>query len=169
MDRRVRSVITLAVLAVVLSFAGLWGWNAISEPFPKDPGPKVCVDREYAKGDVITPRDVVVSVWNSGDRVGLASLTMNLLTQAGFREGDEGNTPGKARVDRVEIWTDEPGNPAVKLVASQLGDVDVVEKSTRAAGVLVVVGDDFEDLTPGRKSVRATRDTTVCGPRRAAG
>lgn len=169
MDRRVRSVITLALLALVLVLAGLWGWNAISEPFPKDHGPPVCVEREVAKGDRVTPRDVTVSVQNASSRVGLAGLTMDLLTEAGFRQGEEGNTPGKRRVARVEIWTDDPRNPAVRLVASHLGDVDVVKRPTRVKGVLVVVGDRFDDLVRGKKSIRATEGTTICGPRRRAG
>ncbi len=168
MDSRVRSLVTLVVLGLVLVLAGVWGWSAIREPFPKESTPPVCVDREYAKGDVVKPRAVTVSVWNGGTRVGLAGLTMDLLTEAGFHEGSEGNTPGKRRVQQVEIWTQEPGSPAVRLVASQFREVDVVEREATAPGVLVVVGDGFDDLVPGKKSVTAKTDASVCGPPRLA-
>ncbi len=168
MDSRVRSLVTLGALGLVLVVAGLWGWSAISEPFPEDSRPPVCVDREFAKGDQVKRRDVTVSVWNGGKRVGLAGLTMDLLVESGFHEGSEGNTPGKRRVERVEIWTEDPDNPAVRLVASHLGKVDVVERPEPAPGVLVVVGDGFDDLRPGRESVTARDDATVCGPPRLA-
>ena len=32
------------------------------------------------------------------------------------------------------------------------------------AGIQVVVGDDFEDLVAGEKSVKASDDVSVCGP-----
>jgi hypothetical protein len=168
MDSRVRSLATLAALAGVLVIAGVWGWTAISEPFPQRSGRPVCVDREFAKGDPITRRDVTVSVLNAGTRVGLAGLTMDLLVDAGFHEGSEGNTPGKRRVDRVEIWTEEPNNPAVRLVASHLGDVQVMRRPADKPGVLVVVGDGFDDLTGGRKSITAQGAVSVCGPPRRA-
>jgi len=166
MDRRVRSVATLVVLGVVLLLAALWGWSAISEPFPKEAKSPVCVKRDFAKGDPITRRDVTVSVLNAGTRVGLAGLTMDLLVEAGFREGSEGNTPGKRRIDQVEIWTETPGSPAVRLVASHFGKVDVVRRPSPGPGVLVVVGDGFDDLVPGRKSIIAQGEVSVCGPPR---
>ena len=163
-----RSLVTLAVLGVVLVLAAVWGWRAISEPFPQEAKPAVCVDREFAKGDRITRRDVTVSVLNAGTRVGLAGLTMDLLVEAGFREGSEGNTPGKRRVDRVEIWTEEPASPAVRLVASHFGGAKVVRRAADAPGVLVVVGDGFDDLVRGQKSVTAKGEVSVCGPPRRA-
>jgi len=169
MARRLRTLLTLGALALVLVVAGLWGWSAISEPFPKEEEPPVCVDRDFAKGDPITRRNVTVSVWNASSRVGLAGLTMDLLTDAGFHEGSEGNTPGKRRVDRVEIWTETPRSPAVKLVASHLGRVEVVRRTADAPGVLVVVGDGFEDVSPGRKQVVARAAVSVCGPPRRGG
>ena len=168
MDSRLRSLVTLVVLGLGLALAGVWGWSAISEPFPKESRPPVCVDRDFAKGDVVKPRDVTVSVWNGGTRVGLAGLTMDLLVEAKFHEGSEGNTPGKRKVAEVEIWTEEPRSPAVQLVASQFARAKVVERKAHAPGVLVVVGDGFDDLVPGAKSVTARADTTVCGPPRSA-
>ena len=168
MDSRVRSVATLVALGAVLLLAALWGWSAISEPFPQEAKAPVCVDREFAKGDQVTRRDVTVSVQNAGTRVGLAGLTMDLLVEAGFHEGREGNTPGRRRVDRVEIWTEEPGSPAVKLVASHFGGADVVRRPASEPGVLVVVGDGFDDLVAGRKAITAQGEVTVCGPPRRA-
>jgi len=169
MDSRLRSLVTLAVLGGVLALAAMWGWSAISQPFPQRERPPVCVEREVARGDTLEAGDVTVSVWNAGTRVGLAGLTMDLLSEAGFHEGSEGNTPGRRRIERVEIWTEQPRSPAVRLVASHLGKVDIVRRQADAPGVLVVVGDGFDDLRPGRKQVKAQRPTTVCGPPQRAG
>ena len=93
---------------------------------------------------------------------------MDLLAEAGFHEGSEGNTPGKRRIDQVEIWTEDPGSPAVKLVASHFADPEVVRRPSPEPGVLVVVGDGFDDLVAGRKSITARADVSVCGPPRRA-
>ena len=169
MDARVRSIVTLGVLGLVLALAGVWGWSALRQPFPDRSAPAVCVDRDVARGDKVTRRDVTVSVYNAGERVGLAGLTMDLLVDAGFAQGSEGNAPGRKPVERVEIWSDEPGNPAVRLVSSHFGDdVDVVRRTADAPGVLVVVGDGFDDLVEGNQSIRAGRVTTICTPPRRA-
>ena len=165
MDARLRSFATLAVLGLVLVLAAVWGWSAATQPFPERAGPPVCVDREFERGEKVSRGDVTVSVHNAGTRVGLAGLTMNLLVDAGFAEGSEGNARGGRKVARAQIWTDEPRNPGVRLVASHLGkQVKVVKREHDAPGVLVVVGDRFEDLAKGRRTVTARAPATVCGP-----
>ncbi|QBR92664.1 LytR C-terminal domain-containing protein [Nocardioides euryhalodurans] len=168
MEARARSIATLGVLSLLLVIGGVWGWSALTEPLPEEASTAVCEDREFGRGDRITRRDVTVSVYNAGTRVGLAGLTMNLLTDAGFAAGSEGNAPDRASVARVQIWTEEPKNPAVDLVASHFGqDVRVVRRSSPGAGIAVVVGDDFESLTAGQRAVVARQATSVCGPPRA--
>ena len=51
MDSRVRSLATLVVLGAVLLVAALWGWSAISEPFPEEAEGAGLRRREFAKGD----------------------------------------------------------------------------------------------------------------------
>ena len=98
--------------------------------------------------------------------MGLAGLTMDLLVEAGFHEGAEGNTPGRHRVDGRDLDRG-PGSPAVELVASQFGEaVDVVRRRTPTPGVLVVVGDGFEDLVAGRAGRSRRERRAVCGPPR---
>lgn len=166
MGSRLRSLGTLLVLGVLLVVAAVWGWSALTEPFPERADPPLCVDHAFDKGDRIARRDVTVSVWNAGTRNGLAGLTMELLVDAGFAEGQEGNAPKRAGVERVEVWTPLPRNhPAVELVASHLGpDPRVVRRDAEAAGVLVVVGDGFEKLSKGKRLVRARSSVEVCGP-----
>lgn len=164
MEARLRTLITLAVLAVLLLVAAVWGWSAMTEPFPGRAKPRICVERTIAKGDKVSRGDVTVSVYNAGTRNGLAGLTMELLVDVGFGEGREGNAPKRADVERVQIWTDDPRNPAVKLVAAHLGDVQVVRRDEGVPGVMVVVGDAFEKLSKGRGKLVATREAEVCSP-----
>lgn len=165
MGPRLRSLLTLLVLGLLLLVAAVWGWAALTEPLPEKAEPPVCVERSFEAGDRVSRGDVTVSVWNASDRNGLAGLTMELLTDAGFAPGDEGDAPKDARVGRAQIWTELPRrHPAVRLVAGQLGDVRVVRRETDAAGVLVVVGSGFQELTRGPRAVKVSRAVEVCGP-----
>lgn len=169
MDARLKSLVTLLGLGGLLLVAALWGWSAVSEPFPEREGPAVCVDRAFAQGDTIRRRDVTVSVLNAGTRNGLAGLTLDLFVDAGFGDGQSGNVPDDSpRVRNVEVWTDEPQSPAVQLVVAQLGDdVRVVRREPTTAGVQVVVGDRFRSLSKGPRKIKADRETEVCGPPRS--
>jgi hypothetical protein len=89
---------------------------------------------------------------------------MSLFEDAGFGDGDSGNAPEGTDVPYAQIWTTDPTNPAVRLVASRIDGVKVVEQASTAAGVTVVVGDEFQQLVEGRKRVKVRFDSVVCGP-----
>ena len=164
MDARLKSLLTLSVLGVLLVVGAAWGLSALTKPFPGRADPQVCVDVPFAEGERITRSDVTVSVLNAGTRNGLAGSTMGLFVDAGFGEGEEGNSEEGPPVETVEIWTEDPRHPAVRLVARQLGDaVTVVRREPTTAGVQVVVGDGFEDLVKGPRTVVARTDVEVCG------
>lgn len=158
-----RSAITISALGLLLVLAALWGWSAATDPLPAKVDTPVCVQRSVAAGTKVFPQDVTVSVFNAGTREGLAGRTMQLLTDDGFAEGTKGNA--SARIDTAQIWTLDPESPAVQLVASRLGPgVDIERREPPGVGVAVVVGDDFEDLVEGKRSVVATTDATICSP-----
>jgi len=165
MRQGTRSAITIGVLGTILAIGAAWGWNAATEPFPGKAEVPTCVDRQVERGQKVYPDQVVVSVFNAGDREGLAGRTMGLLVDAGFREGDSGNAPPRADVAVAEIWTEEPRSPAVALVASRLGPATkIVRRDATGAGVVVVVGDGFQKLVKGRQLVVARRDAEICSP-----
>lgn len=163
MPEGARSAITISALGLLLVVAALWGWSAATDPLPAKVDTPICVDRTIEAGTKVFAQDVTVSVFNAGTREGLAGRTMQLLTDDGFAEGNSGNV--SARVGVVQIWTLDPQNPAVQLVASRLGpDVEIERRSAPGVGVAVVVGDDFEDLVDGQRSVVAQDDATICSP-----
>lgn len=163
---RLRSALTLVVLVGVLLFGVSYGFSAVTEPFPERDATPVCTEAAVAKGEKIFPDQVTVSVLNAGERSGLASRTMSQLVGVGYGRGDLANAPEGTDVKRVEIWTDEPNNPDVRLVQTYLGTRKalIVRRDTVAVGVNVVVGDRFKDLRKGRKGFKAKEDTSVCMP-----
>ena len=161
----VKSALTLGVLAVLLVLGVGWGVAQVSEPFPGKVDAPICVDTTYSAGERIYPQDVTVSVLNASKREGLAGRTMSELVTEGFAEGQTRNAPDKTPVRRVEIWTRDADSPAVRLVRSRLGRAEVLEKADPgAAGIVVVVGDEFEETVEGRPSIEVDADVVVCGP-----
>ncbi|MGY2700825.1 MULTISPECIES: LytR C-terminal domain-containing protein [unclassified Nocardioides] len=164
MTQGARSAITITALALLLVLAAVWGWSAATEPLPAKVDTPLCSTRSIAKGDKVFPQDVTVSVYNAGTREGLAGRVMQSFIDDGFAEGNSGNTSA-GKVDDVAIWTTEPTNPAVLLVASQLGGrVDIERRDGLGAGVTVVVGDDFTALVKGDRREVAADDAQICSP-----
>ncbi|KQW50687.1 hypothetical protein ASC77_25515 [Nocardioides sp. Root1257] len=164
MSQAMRTTVTLVVLGALLVVGAVWGWHATMEPLPAKVDSPICVDTDVAAGEKVFPQQVVVSVYNASQREGLAGRTMGLLTDEGFVKGQAGNA-AKAKVSTAAIWTTDPESPDVRLVASYLGpDVDIERRDGVGVGVTVVVGDDFKELSAGRRAVRATDDAQICSP-----
>ncbi|GAA2022860.1 MULTISPECIES: LytR C-terminal domain-containing protein [Nocardioides] len=162
-----RSAITLTVLAVLLVAGAAWGLSAVTAPFSDsdEASSSACVETDVARGSTLSSAQVLVSVLNAGDRSGLAGRTLQGLVDAGFARGSGQDAPGDADVARAQIWTDDPTNPAVRLVRTHLGaDTEVVRRDAPVDGVVVVVGDDFDELLPGKQQVKVRGDATVCVP-----
>jgi hypothetical protein len=160
-----RSAITLVVLVVLLVAGAAWGFSKAFAPFPGKVDSPLCVAQKVAAGTRVFPADVTVSVYNAGTRDGLAGRVMQELTDAGFRQGVDGNAQRGAKVASAQIWTRDPKNPAVVLVAGRLGPhAKVVRRAAPGPGVNVFVGDGFKKVVKGKRAVIATQDTTICSP-----
>jgi hypothetical protein len=163
---RIRTLITLAALALLMLLGVTWGWAQMTKPFPGKVDAPICVDTEYKSGDELFVQDVTVSVLNASGREGLAVRTLADLETAGFAGGQTGNAPkGTALSTPAEIWVDDVDSPAAKLLRARLGQVPVVAHPENAeAGVTVVVGETFGELREGPESVVLTDDAVVCSP-----
>ncbi|WP_435747645.1 LytR C-terminal domain-containing protein [Nocardioides sp. SYSU DS0663] len=165
LDDRLRTLLTMGLLLVLVVAGAAWGWSAATKPFPGRVEAPTCLETTITAGTRVFPDQVTVSVLNAGDREGLAGRTLGLFEDEGFGRGQTGNAPEDTEVAGAQVWTETPGSPAARLVASRLGkDVEVVRRDTTTAGVTVVVGDGFRKLVKGRKAVKARNDVTICSP-----
>ena len=161
MTGALRSGLTLAVLAVLVLVAAVWGWAALTEPFPQEQPVAICEDTTVAAGAEVRRDQVVVSVFNGSKRSGLAGATSAQLAERGFVEGDVGDAPQPAAT--TQIWSAEPTNPAVLLVQQQFKKAKVVTGEAIGVGVVVVVGEKFKNLKKKQvESVLAEADATFC-------
>jgi hypothetical protein len=153
--------ITLLMLVV--------GYMWATKPFPSltggGGGSSLCTDTKVAAGQTLHASEVVVSVFNAGQKSGAAGEVMKAFLERGFAPGDTGNA-GTAGVQAVEVWAD-PSNPAAHLVAQQFGAGTPVVggKPVLGDGVVVVVGDNSGAMQPKVDSIVAPAESWVCGPK----
>ena len=161
MSGALKSALTLAVLGLLVVVGALWGWAALTQPFPKDEPVAICEDTNVSAGTEVRRDQVVVSVFNGSGRTGLASSTIAQLAARGFVAGDVGDSPQPTAT--TQIWASDPTNPAVALVKQQFKKAKVVAGDAIGIGVVVVVGEKFKTLRPKQvESVLAESDATFC-------
>ncbi|GAA2132289.1 LytR C-terminal domain-containing protein [Nocardioides bigeumensis] len=165
MVRGIRSTLTLVFLVALLVGAVIWGWGAATKPLPQTQDEPLCEEVAVEAGQRVYPDQVAVSIFNASSRAGLAGRTTELFLDSGFGEGDSGNAPTGTEVAYAQIWASDPKSPAVRLVKSYLGPrATITEGDQLGVGVVVVVGEEFEELVKGKKSVKAAADGFVCSP-----
>ncbi len=164
MRARAKSLVTLAVLGVIVVLAAVWGWRAATEPLPERADPPLCEETPVAAGETVVREQVAVSVFNASDRNGLAGSTLDLLEERGFVGADTGNAPEGTTTPGVQIWSNDPENPAAQLVAQQFRRATIVPGEALGRGVTVVVGDSFKKLGKGVDSVTSPAPATICSP-----
>jgi len=148
--RHLITTVTLVVLLVVLLLMAAVGVKKALQPFPegKKSADTGCTQQEKQVQQVLTRKDVQVSVFNAGSRSGLASSTLDKVEAAGFVAGNAGNAPGTADVRRAVVWTTKQDDYSAKLVALAFGPNTQVEVTTTdlGPGVDVLVGNGFRGL-----------------------
>ena len=169
-----RTPITMVVLLGVLLGAAYYGWNTIVNPDDDnnadksgDPKQTTCKHQTVIKkGQQIQAGQVTVNVYNAGSRSGLASETLNLLVEKGFKRGVADNAP-----DDITTWGNASivlpggaGEPTTRLVHNQfLGIVKYVDGPELGRGVDVIVGDNFRGVkTASQTFVRVNRKVETC-------
>ncbi|MGA8209262.1 MAG: LytR C-terminal domain-containing protein [Nocardioidaceae bacterium] len=173
LGRHVTTAVTLVVLLAILVTGAVVGVQTLFAPLPESSdqaGPdSTCDTTTVAKGQRITTRQVQVSVFNAGNRGGLADRTMAGLVARGFRQGTVGNAPEDSKVSRVAVLTTLPDDAAARLVARQFGPRTKVRrvKADLGPGVDVIIGDRLGDLVRPTRATRAlvARGTvSACSP-----
>lgn len=163
-----RTPITLVVLLVVLLGAALYGWQTIISPAREDDEnaepTSTCENKtEFRKGQVIRSEDILVNVYNAGNRVGLAGETLASLVKRGFAEGEAANASDDVKATNVSVVGDRK-SPDVRLVAAQFkGSVKYLKDDEQTEGIDVVVGDKFQGVRKSAtKKIKLKQDVEVC-------
>jgi hypothetical protein len=147
-----RTPITLLVLLGVLFGAGYYGYRTVISPNTdkdKSSGPTTTCTKQrvFHRGQKIVSKDILVNVYNAGSIANLAGDTLVALHGSGFLRGVAANAPSGISATNVTILTRHSRFPQVRLVARQFkGHVVIRKGRPLAAGIDVVVGDDFKGM-----------------------
>lgn len=166
-DRRsVVSGVTLLVLCGILVLGAMWGWNALfpdPETATETPAAAPTCTPTPGEPQVVRTRDVVVSVYNAGDRAGQAGRVLDQLEGRGFRAGALGNAPEGEQVRRARVIAPDVDDPAARLVARHLGRrVQVVQGDRLGPGVTVLVGNRLNTLPRASRTLEIPVDDEGC-------
>lgn len=169
--RQVTSTITMTVLVALLVVGAVSGWRFLFGDMPGDaessaePSP-ACTTDVVDPGQRIRARDVRVSVFNAGNRSGLAGKTLEALERRGFRPGQTANAPSDVEVRRVQVWSTIENDPQARLVARQFGRSVKVRFSDEdlGPGVDVIVGNAYRGLVKAPRKLRIKQEQQVCVP-----
>lgn len=158
--RIVRTPITLLILLGVLLWGAWWGYTNILRPIPATPPPP-CVEQTVTKG-VIQAEQVIVKVYNGGDKRGLAGDVKRNLVSRGFKVPVATNTGEK--IAKTVIVGSGAKNPEVLFVRTFFKDSVVRADPKRKDGsVDVLVGNKYGGFVKA-KTTYAVKTKTVCLP-----
>ena len=158
--RVVRTPITLLILFGMLLYGAWWGYNNIIKPIPPLP-PEPCVDQVVAKGQLKTGQ-VVVRVYNGGDRKGLAADVGRSLRGKGFRVVLTTNTVEK--IQKTVIVGAAGNNPEVLFVKSFFKEAVVRSDKRVDRTVDVLVGNKYGVFNKEARTTYRVDTTKLCLP-----
>ncbi|MFT4299722.1 MAG: LytR C-terminal domain-containing protein [Aeromicrobium sp.] len=164
---RSTSLLVTAAAGVMFVGGAMVGWNLLTQkPETTDPGPS-CTDHHVAAGENLTANLIEVDVLNASGRSGLANRVSINLQRHGFLAGSIANSTSEIPIDQVAIFTEDPEDPLVQLVAQQFQVTpQIVAPDVKIGdGVTVVVGPNYTDLNEAAPTeITASRDVDVCVP-----
>jgi LytR cell envelope-related transcriptional attenuator len=158
--RVIRTPVTLMILFGMLLYGAWWGYDNIIRPIPPLP-PTPCVDQSVPNGQ-LKASQVVVKVYNGGDRKGLAADVGRSLRNEGFRVILTTNTVEK--IQKTVIVGAAENNPEVLFVKSFFNE-SVVRSDKRADHTVdVLVGNKYGGFNTNAKTTYQVDTTTLCLP-----
>ena len=158
--RVARTPVTLLILFGVLLYGAYWGYNNIIKPVPALP-PEPCVVQNLPNGQLKTGQ-VVVRVYNGGDRKGLAADVGRSLRGKGFRVTLTTNTVEK--IQKTVIVGADVNNPEVKFVKTFFKESVVRADQRVDRTVDVLVGNKYGGFDNKAKTTYRVEADTVCLP-----
>jgi hypothetical protein len=166
--RHITTAITMLLLCGILVLGLVVGYKSLFSTSPSAGstgtlGP-ACKTEKPHKGTRVKSKQVQVSVFNRGNRAGLAAQTLDALARRGFQRGQIGNAPSSAHVKNLQVWTTRKHDVTAKLVALQFGRAIRVHlhKLNLGPGIDVVVGNGYRGLVKAPRSLRVKPSQKVC-------
>ena len=158
--RAVRTPFTLLVLLGILCYGAWWGWsNVIREVPPAPPAP--CVEQKLAKNRLKSSQ-VTVSVFNGGDKRGLAGDVGRSLRERGFKVQTTTNTLQK--VQKTVIVGAGTKNPEVLLVKAFFKDAEVKADKRVDGSVDLLVGNRYGGFNKKDNTTYRVKSSKACLP-----
>jgi hypothetical protein len=151
--RQRRTTVTLALAFLLLAVSGLIAWQLVTvettaASYDCDISgiPGIPVD---TRGAQITPRRVQVNVYNATQRKGLARSVAIQLRYRGYVIHDVANDPQQEQVlGTAVIRFGVQGEPAAKLLATQVPQVGLNDDERSGPVIDLVLGEEFSNLAP---------------------
>jgi hypothetical protein len=158
--RAVRTPFTLLLLLGILCYGAWWGYsNVIREVPPAPPAP--CVDQKLPKNQLKSSQ-VSVSVFNGGDKRGLAGDVGRSLRERGFKVQTTSNTLQK--VGKTVIVGAGIKNPEVLLVKAFFKNAEVRADKRVDGSVDVLVGNRYGGFNKKAKTTYTVKSAKACLP-----
>lgn len=161
--RMVRTPVTLLILLGVLLWGAWWGYNNVIAPVPPAV-PDPCVTQTLPKGQLKSSQ-VTVSVYNGGDRKGLAADVGRSLRSKGFKVLRTSNT--EEQVQKTVIIGADANSPEVLFVKRFFKDSVVRPDKRVDHSVDVLVGNKYGGFDKNGKTVYEVKGSKVCLPSQA--
>lgn len=158
--RIVRTPLTLLFLLAVLCWGAWWGYTNVLKPVDPLP-PEPCVEQSLANNQ-LKATQVTVSVYNGGDRRGLAGDVGRALRDKGFRVQRTTNTG--ENIKETVIVGASAKNPEVILVKGFFKDATVRADKRTDGTVDVLVGDKYAGFNKKAPTVVTVKSATACLP-----
>jgi hypothetical protein len=158
--RVIRTPVTLLILFGVLLYGAWWGYHNIIKPIPALP-PEPCVNQSVPGGQLKSSQ-IIVRVYNGGDRKGLAADVGRSLRGKGFRVTLTTNTVEK--IQKTVIVGADASNPEVKFVKTFFNGSIVRTDKRVDRSVDVLVGNRYGGFDKSAKATYRVEADTVCLP-----
>jgi len=142
-------MVTFALAFLLLAMAGIVAWQLVNEETNAAASLDGCDVAGVAGTPQITPPQVRVNVYNATQRSGLARSVAAQLNRRGYAVQEIANDPRRMRVPGTAIIRfGAAGDPAAKLLATQIPQVKMDGDKRRAPVVDLVLGERFTALAP---------------------
>lgn len=158
--RMIRTPLTLLILLGILCYGAWWGYTNVLAPVAPLPPPP-CVEQNLPNSELRSAQ-VTVSVFNGGDRRGLAGDVGRSLRDKGFRVQKTANTGENIR--ETVIVGANAKNPEVVLVKGFFKDATIRADKRTNGTVDVLVGDKYGGFNKKAPTAITVKSSTACLP-----